>query len=117
MGTTVIGQGTKIDNLVQIGHGAVIGQHNVVCAQVGIAGSVKSGDKVIFASKAGVGDHLTITDKVTIGPMAGVTKDISEPGIYSGFPAMLHNDWLKMVGTLMQLPALREQFRGMFKKS
>ena len=116
LGPTVIGRGTKIDNLVQIGHGTRIGPHNVICSQSGIAGSVQTGEKVIFASRAGVGDHIKIGDKTTIGPMAGVTKDLPSGGIYSGFPAMPHNDWLKMIGTLAQLPALREQFRAIFKK-
>ena len=116
LGSTVIGRGTKIDNLVQIGHGTRIGPHNVICSQSGIAGSVQTGEKVIFASRAGVGDHIKIGDKTTIGPMAGVTKDLPPGGIYSGFPAMPHHDWLKMIGTMAQLPALREQFRSVFNK-
>ena len=117
LGSTIIGKGTKIDNLVQIGHGAKVGEHCVICSQSGIAGSVVLGDKVIMASRAGIGDHLKVAAKVTIGPMAGVTKDITEPGgIYSGFPAVPHQDWLKAMGTLAQLPALRDQFRTLFKK-
>lgn len=115
LGATIIGKGTKIDNLVQIGHGAVLGKHNVVCSQTGIAGSVQSGEKVIFASRAGVGDHLKIGKGSTIGPMAGVTKDLPEDSLVSGFPAMPHQDWLKMVGVMSQLPQFREQLR-MFKK-
>lgn len=117
LGATVVGRGTKIDNLVQIGHGARLGEHCVICSQSGIAGSVVLGDKVIMASRAGIGDHLKVAAKVTIGPMAGVTKDITEEGsIYSGFPAMPHQDWLKTMGTVAQLPALRDQFRAFFKK-
>jgi UDP-3-O-[3-hydroxymyristoyl] glucosamine N-acyltransferase len=116
LGSTVIGRGTKIDNLVQIGHGTRIGPHNVICSQSGVAGSVQTGEKVILASRAGVGDHIKIGDKTTIGPMAGVTKDLPSGGVFSGFPAMPHNDWLKMIGTLAQLPALRDQFRNLFKK-
>lgn len=115
MGSTVIGEGSKIDNLVQIGHGVKLGKHNVICSQVGIAGSVKTGDHVILASKAGVGDHLTIGSKTTVGPMAGVTKDLPESGLYSGFPAMPHQDWLKMAGTLAQLPSIREKLRAFIK--
>jgi UDP-3-O-[3-hydroxymyristoyl] glucosamine N-acyltransferase len=115
MGSTMIGEGTKIDNLVQIGHGVKLGKHNVICSQVGIAGSVKTGDHVILASKAGVGDHLSIGTKTTVGPMAGVTKDLPENGLYSGFPAMPHQDWLKMAGTLAQLPSIREKLRAFIK--
>jgi UDP-3-O-[3-hydroxymyristoyl] glucosamine N-acyltransferase len=117
LGSTIIGRGTKIDNGVQVGHGAKLGEHCVICSQSGIAGSVVLGDKVIMASRAGIGDHLKVANNVTIGPMAGVTKDISEPGgVYSGFPAIPHHEWLKAMGTLAQLPALRDQFRTMFKK-
>jgi UDP-3-O-[3-hydroxymyristoyl] glucosamine N-acyltransferase len=116
LGPTIIGKGTKIDNLVQIGHGAQIGKHNVICSQSGIAGSVQTGDHVILASRAGIGDHLKVGDKTTIGPMAGVTKDLPPGGLFSGFPAMPHQDWLKMATVLSQLPALREQFKTFFKK-
>ena len=115
MGSTVIGEGTKIDNLVQIGHGVKLGRHNVICSQVGIAGSVKTGDHVILASKAGVGDHLSVGNKTTVGPMAGVTKDLPENGLFSGFPAMPHQDWLKMAGTLAKLPSIREKLRNFIK--
>lgn len=115
MGSTIISKGTKIDNQVQIGHGVYLGKHNVICSQVGIAGSVKTGDHVIFASKSGIGDHLKVGEKTTIGPMAGVTKDLPENGLFSGFPAMPHKDWLKMAGTLAQLPALREKLRSFIK--
>ena len=114
---TLIDSGTKIDNQVQIGHGSVLGKHNVLCSQVGIAGSVKSGDKVIFASRAGVGDHISIGSKVTVGPMAGVTKDLEDGVIVSGFPAMPHKDWLKLSSVLAQLPALRSQIMGMLSQS
>jgi len=112
MGSTIIGEGTKIDNLVQIGHGAKLGKHNVICSQVGIAGSAVTGDHVILASRAGVGDHIKIGAKTTVGPMAGVTKDLPENGLFSGFPAMPHQDWLKMAGTLAQLPSIREKLRS-----
>ena len=116
LGPTIIGEGTKIDNQVQIGHGACIGKHNVICSQSGIAGSVQTGDHVIFASRAGIGDHLKVGDRTTIGPMAGVTKDLPAGGLFSGFPAMPHQEWLKMATVLSQLPALREQFKAFFKK-
>jgi len=116
LGPTIIGKGTKIDNLVQIGHGVKLGKHNVICSQVGVAGSVQTGDHVIMASRAGIGDHLKIGEKTTIGPMAGVTKDLPPGGLFSGFPAMPHQEWLKMATVLSQLPALREQFKALFKK-
>jgi UDP-3-O-[3-hydroxymyristoyl] glucosamine N-acyltransferase len=113
---TVIGEGTVIDNLVQIGHGAVVGKHCVICSQSGIAGSAVVGDKTIMASRSGVGDHLKIAAGSTIGPMAGVAKDIEEPGVYSGFPTMDHREWLKMVSVMAQLPALRGYFKGVMQQ-
>jgi UDP-3-O-[3-hydroxymyristoyl] glucosamine N-acyltransferase len=107
LGVTRIGQGTVIDNLVQIGHGASIGKHCVICSQSGVAGSAVIGDRSILASRSGVGDHLKVAPGTTIGPMAGVAKDIEKPGVYSGFPSMDHGDWLKMVSVMAQLPSLR----------
>jgi UDP-3-O-[3-hydroxymyristoyl] glucosamine N-acyltransferase len=111
LGSTVIGQGTKIDNQAQIGHGAILGKHNVICSQVAIAGSVIIEDNVIFAAKSGIGDHLRVGQKSIVGPMAGVTKDLPENGLFSGFPAMPHQEWLKVVGIIAQLPQLREQLK------
>ncbi|MBF0244181.1 MAG: UDP-3-O-(3-hydroxymyristoyl)glucosamine N-acyltransferase [Planctomycetes bacterium] len=115
MGCTIIGEGTKIDNLVQIGHGVKLGKHNVICSQVGIAGSVVTGDKVIIAVKAGISDHLKLGDHVTVGPLAGVTKDLSEGTVASGYPAMPHTEWLKVMGAMHQLPVIREHFREIQK--
>jgi UDP-3-O-[3-hydroxymyristoyl] glucosamine N-acyltransferase len=109
--STVIGKGTKMDNQVQIGHGAVLGKHNVICSQVGIAGSAKTEGQVIFAAKSGLGDHLKVGEKTIVGPMAGVTKDLPDNGLFSGFPALPHQDWLKIVGIIAQLPQLREQLK------
>ena len=71
--TTRIGEGTKIDNLVMIGHNNEIGRHNILCAQVGIAGSCKTGDYVIMAGQAGIKDHTEIGDKVVVGRRRGST--------------------------------------------
>jgi len=87
-GETVIGEGTKIDNQVQIAHNVVIGRHCVIVAQVGIAGSTRIGDYVTLAAQAGVGGHLRIADRVTCGGRSGVIASITEPGgTYFGYPA------------------------------
>jgi len=86
-GRTRIGEGTKIDNLVQIGHNCAIGRHCIIVSQVGIAGSTVIDDYVVIAAKAGVGGHLYIGKQVVVMGSAGVTKDITEPGYYMGFPA------------------------------
>ena len=76
-GPTRVGTGTKIDNLVQIGHNCQIGRHNVLCSQVGIAGSSTTGDYVVMAGQVGVADHLTIGDQVTIGAKSGIAGNVA----------------------------------------
>lgn len=85
---THIKEGTKIDNLVQIAHGVVIGKHNFIIAQAGIAGSSSTGDHVILAGKVAVNGHIKIGDRVIIGACSGVSKSITKPGKYAGVPVM-----------------------------
>lgn len=89
LGATVIGEGTKIDNLVQIAHSVKLGKHNILCAFTGIAGSTTSGDHVIFAANVGVSDHVRIDNNVILGARAGVPpkKHLKEGNIYLGSPA------------------------------
>jgi UDP-3-O-[3-hydroxymyristoyl] glucosamine N-acyltransferase len=85
--STEIRHGTKIDNLVQIGHGTTIGEDNMIVSQVAIAGSVKTGRNVTIAGQAAIAGHLQIGDRVVIGGRGGVTKSIMQPGVYTGLPA------------------------------
>lgn len=85
---TRIGKGTKIDNLVQIGHNVVLGQHNLIVSQTGIAGSVKTGRNVVMGGQAGVVGHLEIADFVMIATRGGVSKNIPESGKFAGGPVM-----------------------------
>ncbi len=93
VGSTVIGSGTKIDNLVQIGHNARIGAFCIICGQVGIAGSTTIADGVVLGGQVGVADHISICKGVRVGGGTSVTEDISEPGDYIGYPAMKARDW------------------------
>ncbi|MDF1823075.1 MAG: UDP-3-O-(3-hydroxymyristoyl)glucosamine N-acyltransferase [Verrucomicrobiales bacterium] len=87
-GETVIGEGTKIDNQVQIGHNVIIGKHCVIVAQTGISGSTRIGDYVTLAAQCGIAGHITIADRVTCGGRSGVIASIKEPGgTYFGYPA------------------------------
>jgi UDP-3-O-[3-hydroxymyristoyl] glucosamine N-acyltransferase len=95
-GPTVIGKGTKIDNLVQIGHNAIIGQFSIVCGGCGIAGSTKIGDGVVIGGKVGVADHVTIASGVRVGGGSGVTTSLTEPGDYMGFPAVKASEWRRL---------------------
>lgn len=88
-GRTHIGEGVKIDNLVQIGHNVKVGAHTVLCAQVGISGSTRVGRYVVMAGKVGVTGHVEIADQVKVAAMAGVSGPISQPGaVYCGLPAV-----------------------------
>jgi len=86
--STRIGCGTKIDNLVQIGHNVDVGHDNIIVSQTGIAGSVKTGKNVVFGGQAGVVGHLEIADYVMIATRGGVSKSITQPGKYAGGPVM-----------------------------
>jgi len=110
-GPTVIGEGTKIDNLVQVGHNCRLGKHNLVCAQVGIGGSASLGDHVVLAGQAGVRDHVEIGHKAVICSKAGVSFPVGDGEVMLGQPAIpLHRQKLQMVAT-SKLPEMRKEFR------
>ncbi|MBI3802829.1 MAG: UDP-3-O-(3-hydroxymyristoyl)glucosamine N-acyltransferase [Nitrospirae bacterium] len=116
LGNTVIGAGTKVDNLVQIGHNVVIGADSILVAQVGISGSAKIGRRVTLAGQVGVAGHLTIGDNVVVGGKSGVTKDIPEGENVSGFPPLPHRDWLKAQASFPHLPEMRERIKALEKE-
>jgi UDP-3-O-[3-hydroxymyristoyl] glucosamine N-acyltransferase len=93
LGDTVIGEGTKIDNLVQIGHNTKIGRHCVLAGQVGISGSVVLGDFVIVGGKAGIADHVTIGDRARLAGLSGVAQDLEAGRDYGGIPARPIREW------------------------
>jgi UDP-3-O-[3-hydroxymyristoyl] glucosamine N-acyltransferase len=104
---TVIGEGSKIDNLVQIGHNTVIGRHCIVVGQVGISGSVVVEDFAILGGMVGVTDHVTIGAGARVGGMAGVTRDLEGGHDYAGFPARPAREWLRETATLVRLARSR----------
>jgi UDP-3-O-[3-hydroxymyristoyl] glucosamine N-acyltransferase len=110
-GVTRIGAGTKIDNLVQIGHNCRIGRHNLLVSQVGIAGSCQTGDYVVVAGQAGVADHICVGDRVIIGAKAGVTKDIAAGERVLGIPATSERDQKRILMSLEKLPDMRRDLR------
>ncbi|ESW29175.1 hypothetical protein PHAVU_002G049200 [Phaseolus vulgaris] len=99
---TVIGDNSKIDNLVQIGHNVVIGTNCLLCGQVGIAGSATIGDYVTMGGRVAVRDHVSIVSKVRLAAASFVTKDIKEPGDYGGFPAVSIHQWRRQVASRCQ---------------
>lgn len=108
-GETRIGNGVKIDNLVQIAHNVHIGDNSVVVAQVGISGSTCIGEHVIIAGQAGLTGHLTIGSNVVIGAQSGVNKDVPPGTFVLGSPAYRHDKTKKIFATLARLPALKQE--------
>ncbi len=108
---TRIGAGTKIDNLVQIGHNCQIGKHNLFVSQVGIAGSCSTGDYVVIAGQVGVSDHVHIADRATIGARSGVVRDIPAGASMLGAPARPESEEKRILLSLGRLPDLCREVR------
>ncbi len=109
---TVIGDGCKLDNLIQVGHNVRIGEHCAIAGCTGIAGSAVIGRRCRIGGAAGILGHLEICDDVTISAMSLVTRSITRPGFYSGiFPLMDNADWERAAAVLRRLPDLRERVR------
>ena len=112
-GSTVVGSGTKIDNLVQIGHNVQIGENCVLCGQVGVAGSAKIGRGTTAAGQAGIAGHLEIGEYSLVLAQAGVTHSIPPHSRVSGFPAQPHRAVMEQQVLLRRLPKLVEQVRAL----
>ena len=108
-GETVIGRGTKIDNLVQIGHNVHVGPLGLICGQVGIAGSVTIGAGVVLAGQVGVADHLQLGNRVTATAQTGIGRDVEDGAVVSGFNAFRHADWLRFLLSVHKLPKLLKE--------
>jgi UDP-3-O-[3-hydroxymyristoyl] glucosamine N-acyltransferase len=106
---TVIGENTKLDNLVHIAHNVRIGRNCVIAAQTGIAGSVTIGDGCQFGGQAGIADHLTIGDGARIGASGGVLKNVPAGETWAGFPAKPVQRWLREVAWLSRAAGVRSR--------
>jgi UDP-3-O-[3-hydroxymyristoyl] glucosamine N-acyltransferase len=113
MGTTLIKQGTKIDNLVQVAHNCTVGEHSILVAQVGVAGSCTLGHHVVLAGQVGVGDHVTLGDQVTLTARSGTFRSIESNSVYGGHPAVPLGEWKKYVSVLPKLPQLARKVRDL----
>jgi UDP-3-O-[3-hydroxymyristoyl] glucosamine N-acyltransferase len=118
--STRIGRGTKMDNLVQIGHNVDVGQDNIIVAQTGIAGSAKTGKNVVFGGQAGVVGHLEIADDVMIATRGGVSKSITRSGKYAGSPVMNLSEYnrqqvhlRKIIEYVKQIENLEERLKSL----
>jgi UDP-3-O-[3-hydroxymyristoyl] glucosamine N-acyltransferase len=108
---TKIGAGTKVDNLVMIGHNNRIGRHNLLCGQVGIAGSCKTGDYVTLAGQAGIKDHTEIGDRVVVGAQAGVHRNVPSGQQVLGSPAIPGKEQRHVFAMIARLPEMYRQLR------
>jgi len=115
-GKTFIGEGTKIDNLVQIAHNVEIGKHCLIVAQVGIAGSTRIGNYVTVAAQSGIGGHLEIGDHVAIAAKTAVLKSLLKPGAYMGVPARPMASEQKKMALVCRLPKLVKEVQELKKK-
>lgn len=117
MGSTIIRQGTKIDNLVQIAHNVEVGKHTVIAAQTGISGSTKIGNHCVIAGQVGIVGHISIADKTTIGAQSGVGKTIRKSGtIIQGSPAFDYKQNLKALTVFRKLPELQRELEALREK-
>src|SRR5689334_5019147 len=116
LGRTIIKQGTKIDNLVQIAHNVTVGEHDIIVGQVGVAGSTTIGHHVMIGGQAGLADHLTIGNHVMIAARAGVNRSVEPNQIVSGAPIMPHATWMKAQAVIPRLPELRQLVRDLAQR-
>jgi UDP-3-O-[3-hydroxymyristoyl] glucosamine N-acyltransferase len=111
LGPTVIGKGTKIDNLVQVAHNVSFGRHNLVMGQCGFAGSTQLGDYCVIASQSGIAGHLNVGAQVTVGAKSGVMRDLPAQSTVLGIPALPDKQFKRQVIAVQQLPELIRRVR------
>jgi UDP-3-O-[3-hydroxymyristoyl] glucosamine N-acyltransferase len=116
LGSTIIGEGTKIDNLVHLAHNVVIGRHCIVMGQTGFAGSTRLGDYVVVASQSGIADHLKVGNQAMIGAKSGVMRDIPDGGRVLGIPAAPDRQAKRQMIAMQQLPELLHRMRDLEKQ-
>ncbi len=115
-GPTTIGSGTKIDNLVMIAHNCRIGSHNMICSQVGVAGSTSTGEWVIMAGQCGLRDHIHIGDGAVLGARSGVSNDVPARTTVLGEPAIDLKDRKLQLASMTKLPEMRKQVKQLLKR-
>jgi UDP-3-O-[3-hydroxymyristoyl] glucosamine N-acyltransferase len=116
VGATEIGDGSKIDNLVQIGHGSRVGKDTLVCAQTGLAGSSVIGDNVILAGQTGIAGHCTVGDGVILTAQSAVSHDVPPGKMISGSPGFDNRTWLRAVAIFQRLPELLKRLDRLEKR-
>lgn len=117
MGKTLIKRGVKLDNLIQIGHNVTVGEHTVMAAQVGIAGSVQVGANSMFGGQAGVAGHLKLADGLKVGAQAGLATDFDKAGAIIGSPAMDYRAYFKSYAVFRHLPEMDRRLKALEDKA
>jgi len=113
---TRIGRGTKIDNMVQIGHNCLIGEDCMIVSQAGVAGSAQLGNHVILGGQVGIAGHIKLGDNVMVGGKSGVTGNVAANQVVSGIPAIPHREWLKASGVTARLPEFKKTLSALEKR-
>jgi len=116
LGSTVIGQGTKIDNLVHVAHNVVMGRHCLIMGQVGFAGSTRLGDYCVIASQSGIAGHLKLGTQSVVGAKSGVMRDIPDKGVVLGYPAAPDKQAKRQIIAVQQLPDMIHRLRELEKQ-
>jgi UDP-3-O-[3-hydroxymyristoyl] glucosamine N-acyltransferase len=116
VGETRVKRGAKIDSLVQIGHACVVGEDNIICAQVGLAGSTVLEKNVLLAGQVGVSGHLTIHDNAVVYAQSGIGGDVAAGAVVSGSPAFDSREWLRAITAFPRLPELLKTVRQLDKR-
>jgi len=115
VGETHIARGTKIDNLVQVGHGSRVGENTLLCAQVGLAGSTEVGNNVILAGQVGVAGHCKIGDGAVATAQSGIPNNVAAGAVVSGYPAIDNKLWLRCSAVFNRLPEIAKAVRSIRK--
>ena len=115
-GATVVGEGTKLDNLVQIAHNCRIGRHNVVASFVGVSGSCTTGDRCSMGGQVGLADHSHVGDDVHLGARTGINGRLDEPGMYFGYPPLKFREALRVASLTSRLPDLNDRVRELERR-
>ncbi|WP_141331711.1 UDP-3-O-(3-hydroxymyristoyl)glucosamine N-acyltransferase [Myxococcus sp. AB025B] len=116
VGETVVGRGTKLDNLVQIAHNVRVGPLALICAQAGVSGSAEVGTGVVLAGQVGVVGHIRVGDLAKVGAQSGVAHDVPDGQIVSGSPAIPHREWLRASAASGQVADLLKEMRALRKR-
>ena len=116
IGSTIIRRGVKLDNLIQIAHNVEVGEHTVMAAQTGIAGSTKVGSNCMFGGQVGIIGHLKIASQVNIGAQSGVMRNIEKPGAYMGYPLQNARDFFRDIVYIKKLPEIIQTIQQLQKE-